>query len=142
LPLVFDITEDRPIETPSAEVRVVVEDAVELIDSRVPLGVWRTVYQTGHVYFSPEVFRIYGLEPSEVPVNLLEINERIHPEDLKVCLGLFEEAAREKNGFQYSLRIEDGKGGYKYVRSVGRYRETVDGFGEMVGIFHEIREEP
>lgn len=138
MPLVFDITEDRPIETPSAEVRVVAEDAVALIDSKVPLGFWRTVYQTGHVYFSPEVFRIYGLVPSKGPVNLLEVNERIHPEDLKVCLGLFEEAAREKSGFQYCLRIEDGKGGYKYVRSVGRYRETADGFGEMVGIFHEI----
>ena len=139
--LVFDITEDRSIETPSAEMRVVVEDAVELINSKFPLGFWRTVYQTGHVYFSPEVFRIYGLEPSDGPVNLFEVNKRIHPEDLKVCLGLFEEAAREKTGFQYSLRVEDGNAGYKYVRSVGRYRETPDGFGEMFGIFHEIPNE-
>ena len=138
--LVFDITEDKPIDAPSPEVGVVVEDAVELINSALPLGFWRTEYKTGHVYFSPEVFRIYGFPPMGNPVNLFEINRRIHPEDLKICLGLFEEAARERTGFQYVLRIEDGKGGYKYVRSVGRDRDTPDGAGEMVGIFHEVPE--
>jgi PAS domain-containing protein len=138
MPLVFDVSTEQPILEPAPEVGAVDEDVVELINASTPLGMWRTKYATGHVYFSPETCRIYGIEPTSGPVNLIEVNNRIHPEDLPYCLSLFENSAEEKTGFHYTLRIIDGKGGYKFVRSVGQHRYNADGSCEMIGIFHEV----
>lgn len=138
--LVYDVTQDNPIGEPPAELKADVNDILALISEDFEIGLWRTEYSTSHVYLSETAARIYGIEPTDKPANLVAVNKLIHPEDLPLCLDMFETAAREKSGFQYTLRISDGKGGYKFVRSVGRYRETANGAGELIGIFHEVPE--
>ncbi len=112
-------------------------EIANILNMAVPFGFWRTEYATGHVYFSRRTWEIYGLPHSDAPANLVEVNKRIHPEDLKVALEMFEVAAREKIPFDYTLRVNDQSGGYKFVRSCGLYRDTPDGAGMMIGIFHE-----
>ena len=140
--LVYDVTDLGSFDNSLPQIKGTVEDILELIDCHHQLGFWRTDFASGHVHFSPQTWRIYGLEPRAEAVNLIELNQRVHPEDLPLCLSIFETSARERTGFQYVLRISDGQGGYKFVRSVGQYRDTPGGAGETVGIFHEIFHQP
>ena len=140
LALVYDVTPESGGFELSPEIRFDELTALKLIHDQMPIGLWRADFETGHLYLSAETYRIYGLEPQDGPANIVALNRAIHPDDHDMAMSLIETAARQKCGFQYVLRLEDGKGGYKYVRSVGRYIERADGAGELSGIFHEIPE--
>ena len=70
------------------------------------------------------------------PANLVEILSRIHPEDRVLIAETFEQASLHKAGFHYAYRVENGLGGYKMVRSVGKFRDE-----EIVGITYEFVEQ-
>ena len=102
------------------------------------MGYWRADLATGHVFWSENVFRLYGMEYTKGPVNLTIANEAIHPEDLNCIFELVERAASEKSGFRCILRLKDGQNDFKYTLSCGRYRVTDDGREELYGMTEEI----
>lgn len=113
-------------------------EIVALVSCQHRVGYWRSDMQTGHVYWSKDIFDIYGMEYTKGPISLTLANEAIHPDDLPFMLELLERAALEKTGFHYVLRLKNGHNGYKYVRSVGRYRITEDGREELYGMIEEV----
>jgi len=116
------------------------EELFELVCAHQKYGFWRTELDAGHVFWSSDIFEIYGMTYTSGPINLVEANSAVHPEDLPYMLELFERAAEEKTGFHYILRLQDGDLNYKYVRSVGRYRVTEEGREELYGIFVQFHE--
>ncbi|MCY0148089.1 PAS domain-containing protein [Hoeflea sp. G2-23] len=102
------------------------------------IGYWRSDMGTGHVFWSKAIFDIYGMAYTKGPVNLTLANDAVHPEDLPYMLELLERTAVEKTGFHYVLRLKNGHNGFKYVRSVGRFRLTEDGREELYGMFEEV----
>lgn len=140
LTLVYDVTPaSGRLELPS-EIRFDAAAALRIVNREVPLGLWRAELETGHFHVSAQCFRIFGLEPQEGPANIVPLSRAFHPDDYDMMMSLLEAAARQKCGFQYVLRVENGKGGYKYVRAVSQYKERPDGAGELSGILHEIPE--
>ncbi|MBC7282549.1 diguanylate cyclase [Hoeflea sp.] len=113
-------------------------EIVELVSSRHAMGYWRSDLASGHVFWSRGVFDIYGMDYTKGPVNLTVAYGSVHQEDLHFMLELIERAASEKTGFHYVLRLKNGESGFKYVRSVGRYRKTGDGREELFGIVEDI----
>lgn len=113
-------------------------EIVKLLSCHRPTGYWRSDLATGHVFWSERIFEIYGMKYVKGPVSLPEANGLVHPDDLPLMLELIEQAASEKTGFHYVLRLRNGGGGYKYVRSIGRYRITDDGQEELYGLFEEL----
>ena len=113
-------------------------EIVGLVSCRHPAGYWRSDLATGHVFWSKDIFDIYGMEYTKGPVRLPLANAAVHPDDLTYMLELIERAAADKSGFHYVLRLKNGMGGYKYVRSIGRYRVTGDGREELYGMFEEV----
>mgnify|MGYP000117205196 CR=1 FL=1 len=116
-------------------------DVLTLLSARIAIGLWRSELDTGHMYFSRQTCRIFGLEETQAPVNLTSASHALHPEDAPVALELLEMASREKGSYQAILRVLDAGQRYKFVRIVGRYRSRADGVGEIIGICHDLPDE-
>ena len=131
------------VRTPQdlGHIRVSPEEAIRLVCSLQRFGFWRTELDTGHVFWSRDIFEIYGMDFTAGPINLSAANASVHPDDLPYMLELFERAAREKSGFHYILRLKDGGDRYKYVRAVGHFRITPDGREELHGVFEQFHDQ-
>ncbi|MBX5203865.1 PAS domain-containing protein [Rhizobium sp. NZLR1] len=102
-------------------------------------GFWRINIETGHFFASEDVHEIFDLPYSNGPVNLTELMSRIHEEDRSLIAQTFEEASRHGVGFHFVYRVDSRLGGYKLVRSVGRFRDDESG-GGIVGVTYECVE--
>lgn len=114
-------------------------DVLRLLQKRFNIGLWRSDLESGLLFFSPEVSRLFGLPASNGPVDVGAVSDAIHPEDAPVALELLETISREKGSAHIVLRLRSSETEeYKYVRLVGRYRAGADGRGEIIGVCHEI----
>lgn len=136
----FEFGEDVRAPQKLDHIRIQGDELFELLCAHQKYGFWRTELDAGHVFWSPDIFEIYGMEYTNGPINLVEANSAVHPDDLPYMLELFERASEEKTGFHYILRLKDGESNYKYVRSVGRYRVTEEGREELYGVFFLFHE--
>lgn len=134
----FEFSETIPHAPDLDHIGLTDADVARLASCQPTTGYWRADMATGHVFWSPIIFAIYGMAPVKGPVNLKQANEAVHPDDLPYMLKLIEQAAADKTGFHYVLRLKDKKQGYKFVRSIARYRVTADGREELFGMFEEI----
>src|SRR5580704_12639342 len=82
------------------------------------------------LYCSEEMFRIYGLDPSESSLTRENFRQRIHPEDRDWVEKRFEKVLREKkDGFaEYRVRLTEGK--VRYINASGH--PVIDEDGELI----------
>nr|WP_255561467.1 PAS domain-containing protein [Pseudohoeflea sp. DP4N28-3] len=116
------------------------DELFELVCAHQKYGFWRAELDTGSVYWSFDIYDIYGMEYSTGPVNLLKANQAIHPDDLPYMLELMERTAQERTGHHFIVRLKTASGRYTYVRSVGRFRVTEEGREELYGIFIQFHD--
>src|SRR5271166_5839362 len=99
------------------------------------IGTYHRNVTTGEIFWSDETFRIYGLNPGQVPT-LEAILQRTHPEDrprFQQYLGHLEEGDYE---LDYRLLMPDGT--LKYCRLLGRGSRDVSGSLERIGAVIDI----
>src|SRR5918997_290772 len=103
------------------------------------LGNWEWDVRTDEVWWSDEVFRIYGFEPGAFTPSLERLIEVVHPDDRPLVTERIEAALYQGDLYDFEHRIlrPDGE-----VRWVHRQAEVVRGEeGEplrMVGTIHDI----
>ena len=73
----------------------------------------------GFDYWSPELFRIYGLEPTSGPPTVQEYLHCIHPEDREFMADLIKRILAEASPFDATKRIVRPDGEIHYIRCVG-----------------------
>jgi PAS domain S-box-containing protein len=93
-------------------------------------GSWRHDVASGAVIVSPEVLRIHGVKPDDDASNPKFFFSRIHPEDRKRVVDLFERAELEKIKFQVDYRIVLPDGTIKHLHTIGH--PILDESGELV----------
>jgi PAS domain S-box-containing protein len=93
-------------------------------------GSWRHDVASGAVIVSPEVYRIHGVKPDDDASNTKFFFSRIHPEDRKSVVDLFERAELEKIEFQVDYRIVLPDGTIKHLHTIGH--PVLDESGELV----------
>jgi PAS domain S-box-containing protein len=93
-------------------------------------GSWRHDVASGAVIVSPEVYRIHGVKPDDDASNTKFFFSRIHPEDRKRVVDLFERAELEKIEFQVDYRIVLSDGTIKHLHTIGH--PILDESGELV----------
>ena len=116
------------------------EEVVELAAAFRLYGFWRFDIETGHLFATEDVSRIFGIEHREGPMNLVEIGARIHPEDMPLLMETFERASAGRLTYHNIYRIKSDAEHYKYVRTVGKFRDRPGSSGEVVGITYEFFE--
>ncbi|MGV8938952.1 MAG: PAS domain-containing protein [Allorhizobium sp.] len=103
-------------------------------------GFWRINLDTSHFYGTRDIFTIFGMEYCDGPMNLVELVARIHPDDLPMLMETFERTSTEKQTYHTIYRALSGDGSYKFVRTVGKFRDKPGTAGEIVGVTYEFFE--
>ncbi|ANK92632.1 MULTISPECIES: PAS domain-containing protein [Rhizobium] len=132
-PVVDKIAQSR------AHIGITDAEIVQMVAAYRLFGFWRIDIETGHFFTSEDVHAIFDLPYSDRPVNLAELMSRIHTEDRSLIAQTFEEASLHGVGFHFVYRVDNRLGGYKLVRSIGRFRDDASG-GGIVGVTYEFVE--
>jgi formate hydrogenlyase transcriptional activator len=73
----------------------------------------------GFSYWSPELFRMHGLEPAGKPPCVQEYLDRVHPNDREYMADLIREILAKASIFDATNRIVRPNGEVRYIRWVG-----------------------
>lgn len=120
-------------------VQVGISDAecVDLATAFRPFGFWRFDIEAGHFFATEEVYKIFSMEFTEGPMNLVEVSSKVHPDDLPLLMEAFEHTSVNKVSYHTIYRIQCS-GSYKFIRTVGKYRQKTPTSGEIIGISYEF----
>ncbi|WP_246617632.1 PAS domain-containing protein [Rhizobium populisoli] len=132
-------TEKRS-NTQYLEVGLTADEMIELVTAFRYYGFWRIDLDSGHFFATEDVFHIFGMEPTDGPVNLVEMTGRIHPEDMPQILEVYERASSARLTYHNIYRVKADAEDYKYVRTVGKFRDKPGTSGEVVGMTYEFFE--
>jgi len=73
----------------------------------------------GFYYWSPELFRMHGLDPAGKPPSVQEYLDRVHPHDRESMADLIKGALAKASPFDATKRIVRPNGEVRYIRCVG-----------------------
>ena len=94
-----------------------------------------------NVYWSKEMYRIFGFDPDPTPPSSIEVFRRLHPEDAPYHPGMVERAIRDGTDFELDYRLLQPDGAVKYIHAVGH--PVVNASGdviELVGTAMDVTE--
>jgi PAS domain S-box-containing protein len=81
---------------------------------------WAWNVSTGEVYWSAELFRIYGLSPKRVKSGYPSVLIYIHPEDRSRVQKTFEDAVRAQREYELAYRVVRPNGMIRHVSNVAQ----------------------
>jgi hypothetical protein len=139
LPLWVQHNEKR-INTQYREFGITTDEVVELVTAFRYYGFWRVDLDSGHFFASADLCHIFGMEPTDGPVNLVEMTGRIHPDDMQHILEVYERASVQRLTYHNIYRVKVDAEDYKYVRTIGKFRDKPGTSGEVVGVTYEFFE--
>ncbi|MBO3761126.1 PAS domain-containing protein [Ciceribacter sp. L1K22] len=139
MPIRYDQIDSKTFQDGSA-VGITPRDIIELVTAFRLYGFFRIDLETGHFFATPDVYTIFGMEYQTGPMNLLEFRDHIHPDDLPLLMTSFERASTHKEIYHNIYRVKRPEGAYRFVRTVGKFREKEGTPGEIVGITYEFFE--
>ena len=73
----------------------------------------------GFYYWSPELFRIHGLDPASKPPSLQEYLDGLHPQDRESMADLIDGILAKASPFDATKRVVRPNGEVRYIRCVG-----------------------
>jgi PAS domain S-box-containing protein len=93
-------------------------------------GSWAVSFPSGDVFWSPEMFRIYGLDPGTTKLSQQMAFQLIHPEDRAFVEEAFERAVREKSDYAVEHRAILADRSIKHLHALGH--PVLNEFGELI----------
>ncbi len=103
------------------------------------IGHWELDLLKNTLYWSDEVYRIFGLEPQEFDATYEAFLRHIHPEDVDMVNSIYMSSIKEKHGYYVEHRIVRKNGEVGYVEE--RCEHEFDGNGnpvKSIGTVHDI----
>ncbi len=110
-------------------------DLLGILSMFDPYGLWRLEIQTGLVYWTRDIFEMHEIEPSPGPINLVQALSYYHPEDRDRFAAAISDVIVRKSGYRAILRFSSRNGGYRFFKSIGRYRVDANGREEIIGAY-------
>jgi PAS domain S-box-containing protein len=106
-------------------------------------GSWAVrVPEKENVYWSTEMYRIFGLDPAPTPPSYMEVARRLHPEDAPYHPRVVERAIRDRSDFEIDYRLLLPNGAAKYIHVVGHpVLNASDDVIELVGTAMDVTEQ-
>ena len=120
-----------------------VRETLRLTEHFGNVGFWKIDAITQSVFWSDEVFRIHGLDPSAGALPLERAIEYYHPDDVDMVQRVVAEAMAAGKPFSFdNARIVRDDGGVRHVGARGECRLTATGEPhEIHGVFRDITED-
>jgi hypothetical protein len=107
----------------------------EVLSTASLAGTWRAELETGLLYWSAELYKIYGFPPIDGPANFAAAMQCYDPADRLAILDAIDFAAREKCGFRLRLPLRPRNGAEQiFTHTIACFRQARSGGGELHGI--------
>jgi PAS domain S-box-containing protein len=104
-------------------------------------GSWERDLPTGRLTWSDELYRIYGLEPREIPASFEAFLHHVHPDDTERVRAINEAAIRSGQSFEYQARILRPNGEVRHYHSRGAVLRDASGRpSRVVGVVQDATE--
>jgi PAS domain S-box-containing protein len=106
------------------------------------IGSWEWDIATGHVVWSDELFRIYGLEPGETEPSYAAFLARVHPDDREAVDARNQKAFADHQPFEDIKRCIRPDGSVFLMHTRGEV--MTDGAGNplrMIGVCSDVTDE-
>ena len=138
-----EIVVTREVERATAEL----SEANRLLlmtEATTHVGHWRYDMSTASLFWSDEMYRIYGRDPGR-PITRDDALDYLHPEDRDPAWAAMLGAVRETKPFDLRVRMyRDGDGALRHLAYIGRAEVGDDGkpialFGVMQDVTNEMR---
>jgi two-component system sensor kinase FixL len=130
-----DVTEKRAMEAAAERMRVLLNEAQEIarfgnFEVHVP--------GNGSDFWSPQLYRILGLDPQRDPVSVGRFNALVHPDDRARCDREWQEALQKPGSYTSEYRILTPAGEVRHVRSNYQTMPAADGSVRLVGTLLDV----
>ncbi|MEO0322078.1 MAG: ATP-binding protein [Myxococcota bacterium] len=118
------------------------EQLLNLAESLSDSGHWRWAVDDEAVYWSPQVYRIHGLDPETYTPTLASALNAYHPDDVEHVERMLSEVQDSREPRSFELRLRRADGALRRVR--GRAMPELSGDGGEVralfGVFQDVTE--
>ncbi|MDD2651711.1 MAG: EAL domain-containing protein [Sulfurimonas sp.] len=103
------------------------------------IGHWELDLATGVLYWSDEVYRIFGLESQEFDATYEAFLSYVHPEDLEMVNDAYLKSLQERKGYHIEHRIVRKNGEIGFVEERCEHKFLADGTAlGSIGTVHDI----
>lgn len=117
-------------------------ETLELAEQIGNFGHWRIDVATNALHWSPNVYRIHGLDPESFRPTVENAIAAYHPDDRDGVQRYVESAIERRAGWDFRLRLQRSDGEERLVRAVGRVQldpNAKDVTG-LFGVFQDVTE--
>lgn len=105
------------------------------------IGHWELDLRSNRLYWSDEVYRIFGMQPQEFGATYEAFLDRVHPEDRDLVNTAYSQSVRNENSYEITHRILTIDGGEKFVEEHCEHELDADGNVVLsIGTVHDITE--
>ncbi|MEZ5116640.1 MAG: EAL domain-containing protein [Candidatus Nanopelagicales bacterium] len=142
--LVGWVTQLQPTQDadPDGEVTWRERDILRAAERIGRMGAWDWHIDTGHLWWSDEVYRIFGLEPQEFPATYQGFLERVHPDDRAELERRVAAAVEGVEDYDVRHRVVRPDGSIRYMRERGAVTRLPDGTAvRMLGTVLDVTDE-
>ena len=115
------------------------ESVMQQLEAIAGLGSWEVDLQTNQSTWSPESYKIYGIDPNE-EVNINTFFSAILPEYLQEAQGLLQKAIKTKQLLKYTCKIKRSDGEIRDILINGRVIEEDGQSLKLIGTTQDITE--
>ncbi len=134
----WDITHVYERERELQEIKVGLIQAQELAHT----GHWELNLERGTLYWSDEVYRIFGLKPREFGATYEAFLSYVHPDDVDLVNRAYNESVKNRSDYQITHRVVRQDGEIRYVEE--HCSHDFDPAGKVlrsIGTVHDITEQ-
>jgi PAS domain S-box-containing protein len=139
---VQDITESKRVEEERQALSRDLQESnarLEQAQRLVHMGYYEWNLITGHVTWSAELYRIYGLSPQDGPIDMTLVSELIHPDDRERVFRESDQAIRSGVPASAEHRVIRPDGEVRTVHGLGTVKRNAAGLAcEMFGTVQDI----
>ncbi|MBI4666303.1 MAG: PAS domain S-box protein [Nitrospinae bacterium] len=118
------------------------EESLAIAQKITHIGNWDWDISANTLFWSDEIYRIFGLEPQEFGANYEAFVSYVHPEDRHVVQNEVEKALADPTGYYFvEHRVTRPGGEIRHVREEGQvFRDAAGAPTRMIGTVHDITE--
>jgi PAS domain S-box-containing protein len=111
-----DITERKKAEE---SIRLL-KERFEMAQRAAGVGVWDWNVQTGHIEWTPEMFRLFGLDPDKETASFEVWRSVLHPDDREKAAARIDEALKKHSFLDNEYRVVRPDGQVIWVNALGQ----------------------
>lgn len=134
----IDVTEKRAAENALIESG----ESLSRAQAIAHIGNWEWEVEKGNIFWSDEIFRIFGYEPGSFEPTYQDFLNTIHPDDRDLVASCVAEALKKEKSYSIDHRVVLPGGGERIVHEQGEVEFNKEGRAvRMIGAVQDITEQ-